>query len=616
MNLEINRLNTFTNWPACALINPVRIAKAGFFYTGQGTEVQCFSCSGKLSQWNCGDQVMWRHRMMYPNCEFVINPQSSGNVPLTPGGDCPSTDEPVAPSESSPQRSNRSSSNDQNIDESSQDYGHTEEDEMYKTDILRLLSFTNWNDSSVSQEALVNAGFYHAGEGRLRCAWCGGELAPFRNFGSLGSPLEVHRMYFPRCAHAQALETAQRNNYAMMPTRPWEDPDVPDNTDNNQPQSSGAAHNARVVAAGSSWRSLGVVGGGARHAAYASLASRLQTFSHWPADRPQVPKALAEAGFYYTGVDDQVRCFYCDGGLGKWEAGDAPWSEHAHWFPHCGYLLLVKGHDFVESCRNKSSVQRTLSADSGLSTRRRNPSANFSITDSQVDACMESSTAMAALGAGLDAARVRRALVRRLRTTGLPFSSSEALIDAVLDEQLNEEAWSVTPQSQRLARDILAETLRDFVPGGTRLMPPSRAEDESESRSESESPSVSPTPAARNITPFRRRDVTPSRASLPTQPSRSEKTQTRSLSSSKERKTSGDKKRNASPASQKKELTLEEENRQLKEARLCKVCMDSEVSVVFLPCGHLVSCAGCGAALAACPLCRAAVRALVRAYLA
>ncbi|CAG5028188.1 unnamed protein product [Parnassius apollo] len=37
---------------------------------------------------------------------------------------------------------------------------------------------------------------------------------------------------------------------------------------------------------------------------------------------------------------------------------------------------------------------------------------------------------------------------------------------------------------------------------------------------------------------------------------------------------------------------------------------------MFLPCGHLVSCAGCGAALAACPLCRAAVRALVRAYLA
>lgn len=34
-------------------------------------------------------------------------------------------------------------------------------------------------------------------------------------------------------------------------------------------------------------------------------------------------------------------------------------------------------------------------------------------------------------------------------------------------------------------------------------------------------------------------------------------------------------------------MTLEEENRQLKDARLCKVCMDDDVAVVFLPCGHL-----------------------------
>lgn len=32
---------------------------------------------------------------------------------------------------------------------------------------------------------------------------------------------------------------------------------------------------------------------------------------------------------------------------------------------------------------------------------------------------------------------------------------------------------------------------------------------------------------------------------------------------------------------------VEEENRKLKDARLCKVCMDDEVGVVFLPCGHL-----------------------------
>ncbi|CAG5028184.1 unnamed protein product [Parnassius apollo] len=611
MNLETNRLNTFTNWPSSAPVDPIRIAKAGFFYTGQGTEVQCFSCGGKISQWNYGDQVMWRHRTMDPNCAFVVNPQLSGNIPLVFGRECPSGDDVASRSESSPQRSTLTSSNDQQNDpELSENYGLTEEDELYKTYILRLLSFTNWNDSSVSQEALVNAGFYHVGEGRLRCAWCGGELAPFRNFGSLGSPLEVHRMYFPRCTFAASLEAAQLNYDATAtPTPAVTSPTPPtDMTDNNQLQSSGAAHNARVVAAGSSWRALGVVGGGARHADYAALATRLQTFNGWPADRPQQPRALAEAGFYYTGIEDQVRCFYCDGGLGKWEAGDTPWTEHALWFPHCGYVLLVKGQEFVDSCRSRTSVQRTVSADSGLSSRRRNQSVNFPINESQVDECMESSAALAALGAGLDAARVRRAIVRRLRSTGLPFTSSEALIDAVLDAQLNEEAWSVTPQSQRLARDILAETLRDFAPR-SRIIPPSQNEEESESSSESNSPSPSPTPV----------EV---RESIPTQSSQTDGVQPESLntcdrdSNTTITEDTSTQNRDPSPVPPKKELTLEEENRQLKEARLCKVCMDSEVSVVFLPCGHLVSCAGCGAALAACPLCRAAVRALVRAYLA
>ncbi|XP_023937777.2 death-associated inhibitor of apoptosis 2 [Bicyclus anynana] len=589
MNLETNRLNTFTNWPASAPVDPIRIAKAGFFYTGQGTEVECFSCGRKISEWNYGDQVMWRHRTLDPNCAFVVSPTQSGNVPLVLGGEC-----------TAPSGQRRTTEVQQDFD--TQDYGLNGEDDMYKSDALRLLSFVNWDDNSVSRQELVNAGFYHAGGGRLRCAWCGGELAPFRSLGSLGPPLEVHRMYFPRCTHAAFLELERRNNELASPmSSPSYTPPLqsPPTTTTSKPKSSGAEHNARVVEAGGDWRSLGVVGGGARHPTRAALAARLATFERWPADRAQAPRTLADAGFFYTGIDDQVRCFYCDGGLGKWEAGDAPWSEHAHWFPHCGYVLLVKGQEFVDSCQNRTSVQRTFSADRGLTSRTRNPGVNYTTTESQVDECMESNTALAALGAGLDAARVRRAIVRRLRATGVPFSSSEALIDAVLDEQLNEEAWSVSPHSQRLARDILAETLRDFAPrSGTIPANSDRERPESQS-SQTDSPTPSPVPT--NV---------PQTTNGP-------------LDTSSQPASRANHANHASPEPQSSpvktvntKVTLEEENRQLKEARLCKVCMDNEVSVVFLPCGHLVSCAGCGAALGACPLCRAPVKALVRAYLA
>ena len=44
-----------------------------------------------------------------------------------------------------------------------------------------------------------------------------------------------------------------------------------------------------------------------------------------------------------------------------------------------------------------------------------------------------------------------------------------------------------------------------------------------------------------------------------------------------------------------------------RESRTCKVCMDSEVNTVFLPCGHLVCCDTCSPALRNCAVCRALI---------
>merc|ERR1711942_629356 len=62
--------------------------------------------------------------------------------------------------------------------------------------------------------------------------------------------------------------------------------------------------------------------------------------------------------------------------------------------------------------------------------------------------------------------------------------------------------------------------------------------------------------------------------------------------------------------------SLEEENIKLKEQRLCKICMDEEVSIVLLPCGHLVSCVKCAPALRNCPICRNGIKGTVRTFMA
>lgn len=62
-------------------------------------------------------------------------------------------------------------------------------------------------------------------------------------------------------------------------------------------------------------------------------------------------------------------------------------------------------------------------------------------------------------------------------------------------------------------------------------------------------------------------------------------------------------------------LSLEEQLRRLQEERTCKVCMDKEVSIVFIPCGHLVVCQECAPALRKCPICRGIIKGTVRTFL-
>uniref|UniRef100_A0A8B9UYM7 RING-type E3 ubiquitin transferase n=1 Tax=Anas zonorhyncha TaxID=75864 RepID=A0A8B9UYM7_9AVES len=62
-------------------------------------------------------------------------------------------------------------------------------------------------------------------------------------------------------------------------------------------------------------------------------------------------------------------------------------------------------------------------------------------------------------------------------------------------------------------------------------------------------------------------------------------------------------------------LSTEEQLRRLQEERTCKVCMDRDVSVVFVPCGHLVACGECALNLRLCPICRAVIRESVRTFM-
>jgi len=74
---------------------------------------------------------------------------------------------------------------------------------------------------------------------------------------------------------------------------------------------------------------------------FATKESRMITYESWPPGLNQKPRDLVEAGFYYTGYSDRVKCFFCGGGLEAWHEQDSVIGEHKKWFEDCLYIRFT-----------------------------------------------------------------------------------------------------------------------------------------------------------------------------------------------------------------------------------------------------------------------------------
>ena len=62
---------------------------------------------------------------------------------------------------------------------------------------------------------------------------------------------------------------------------------------------------------------------------------------------------------------------------------------------------------------------------------------------------------------------------------------------------------------------------------------------------------------------------------------------------------------------------LEDQAKNLEEGCLCKICMENEISFVFIPCGHFITCENCAVNrdLKICPMCRKQITKRLKTYL-
>ncbi|XP_070170336.1 death-associated inhibitor of apoptosis 2 isoform X2 [Polyergus mexicanus] len=589
MNVEEKRLATFREWPSNAAIGASCLAKAGFYYTGRCLEVQCFLCGTMISDWNYGDQAMARHRRTAPNCPFVVDPSGTCNVPLI------STTASVVLESTNTRRSDGIESPEQLLSFVTPRLSNPLTLRKYETVSQRLQTFDNWPLISIIRpEQLAAAGFYYLQyKDLVECAFCKGILM---NWKAGDDPEHAHKLNFPNCDFYMR-ETEDDDAFGLV----------------------------RVLSGTSTdLTELGIQMHTVSISQYTTYEKRLQTFQNWPKNLKQTPETLAAAGFYYQGFDDQVRCFHCDGGLHGWQPTDDVWIEHAYWFPNCGFVILMRGHKFIKySIDTRGSLNLSIFA--GVSGE--NNAIETSVT----------SLPTVQLNEALTDTRMSIADVIETSVTSSPsiIQSNEPITDTVTPAT-NIDTTIISSPSVSQPSEPITDTVALSMAGVTDTV--------------TSVPTILPSSKPiTDITVKRLLDTAPAKAALEIglhvdRVTRALKRRMEEVgepyinvtqlieavlhdqlmedhtrlddhtptSSSSELKTLFNQ---VAQLANNSTMSLREENRKLKEARLCKICMDNELAIVFLPCGHLATCENCIPALTTCPLCRLKIRAYVRIFL-
>ncbi|XP_068107282.1 E3 ubiquitin-protein ligase XIAP isoform X2 [Hyperolius riggenbachi] len=393
-------------------------------------------------------------------------------------------------------------------------------DNDYSEESCRMDTFANFPSSCpVSAPALARAGFYYTKvQDRVECFSC---KAVVEGWQHGDTAIGKHRKISPNCKFINAFNSKNELIQTQAPTSQNSDPhremDYVSNDVNHKLDSETQAdfllRTGRVVDESES-----------KYPKYLNMASeeaRLKSFKNWPSYAHVKPKDLASAGLFYTGIDDQVKCFCCGGKLRNWEPGDVPWSEHRRHFPDCFFVL---GRDVGNVNLESNNVPH--------STRRASE--------------VPEHPAMSQYKARLDtyanwSFSINKEMLARagFYSTGQQDATKCFYCGGELkDWKSKDDPWELHARWYPGCKFLVDEKGQHFI-NTVQLTRPLT----------SRLPSVDLTPALLE------------------------------------------------------EASIEEKLRKMEEEKICKVCMDKAMSVVFIPCGHLVACSDCAELLDKCPIC-------------
>lgn len=214
-----------------------------------------------------------------------------------------------------------------------------EKEGLMKHEIYRRMSFKEWPlyfhiTDKIHVHDLAQFGFYYTGPNdRVKCAFCSGTLCDW-TVTSDGA-YEAHKQAFPECPLIVNIDKCENIPYSpsRWPIPTWK-------------------KDAQAVSRVEKQSQNQAVLKKALHQKMVTLHARKMTYLYWPINLWQSPEECSEAGLFYTGFKDSLKCFFCDIRLFNWKDYHDPWVEHARWFPKCLYVLNVRGQKFVDSVQD------------------------------------------------------------------------------------------------------------------------------------------------------------------------------------------------------------------------------------------------------------------------
>nr|XP_022287932.1 uncharacterized protein LOC111100402 [Crassostrea virginica]XP_022287934.1 uncharacterized protein LOC111100402 [Crassostrea virginica]XP_022287935.1 uncharacterized protein LOC111100402 [Crassostrea virginica] len=321
-----------------------------------------------------------------------------------------------------------------------------------------------------------------------------------------------------------------------------------------------------------------------KYPTYAILAVRISSFTAWPASMTQTPRDMAIAGFFFAGYGDYTRCFFCGGGLRNWEPGDDSWVEHARWFPKCAFVRQNRGQDFIDLVQRRAAEleeQRNEQSTGNTQTTTNTNTGEELSEQAKEEKVMRSPAVTTIKEMGYSEDRIKAAIftLKQRLPKGKHKVSAHDILEVIFELNQSESSSPIN-QSESVAENSSINTGQSnsvmensaYYSGGHSNLSEERklqsANDSdsaeaanSEKEAEDEASGLIPNPIFDELT------------------------------------------------------SLKMENSSLKDQILCKICMEKNVSIAFLPCGHLACCEDCSPAMRKCPICRQFVRGTVKTFL-